>query len=182
MKQGEEQKVTVRISANASDELALELSPRNGVSIKNQITVSPYMSVKLEGDEAFKIVALTPEDQFVAKDKFTQWQFRVKAQDSGEHELDLLVGVREIGSGRQEVRFNPTYEQKVIIEVDRTYVLVRFWNENWKYILGTLLLPVAWFYVKRRWGEKKDKKEEPDDEKEGETKDPEDADDGKGDE
>ena len=188
MKQGVETKVTVRISANTSEDLTVGLRketemPKPPVTIE-KINVLPHMTVKLLGNKAFEIVPLTPEEQFVAKDAFTQWQFNVTPLKSGEQELDLLVGVRvQEPTGDKETRFHPTYEHTVMVEVDRVFVVTHFFEENWKWIIGTMLFPVFLILLKRRFDNEKKKKSEEKEAKEEESEDEveKDDDDGKGD-
>jgi len=150
MKQGEGQRVTIRISANSSEDLSRNLA--NAPPYKtDKIRVAPYMTVKLKGDpEVFQIVALTPDDQFVAQDTFTQWLFDVKPLESGIQELNLLVGVRvRIGDSAQETRLDLFYERKLTVEVDRVWATMHFFGNNWKWIIGTILLPVIAWIIKQ---------------------------------
>jgi hypothetical protein len=188
MKQGKETKVTIRISANASENLANDLrnekeGPEPPIVVEN-VSVLPHMTVKLVGGKAFDIVPLTPEEQFVAKDTFTQWQFNVTPLKSGEQELDLLVGVRVTnGAGGKEERFHPTYERKIVVEVDRVYIVEHFVEGNWQWLISAILLPFIGLWIRKRRkrldGEKEKKGgEEKEKEKKGEPDETED-DDGK---
>jgi hypothetical protein len=148
MNQGQETKVTVRISANSSEDLTKGL--KGAMPINDSIAVAPRMSVKLDGGDAFEIVPLTPENQLVATDTFTQWQFNVRALEAGDQELDVLVGLRvKMGSEDEESRFYPTYERMINVKVNRIYVVRHFLSENWKWLIATLILPALAFLIKK---------------------------------
>jgi len=170
MKQGEEQKVTVRISANTTEELGKDLGGSVTPKVET-IGVFPHMTVKLIGGEAFDIKPLTPEEQFVAEDTFTQWQFNVLPLESGEQELDLLVGVRVVGlaaSGQQEQRFYPTFTRKVKVSVDRVFSVKHWFKEYWKWLVGGNGFPALLLLLKKVLD--RGKKEKAAETKEGEKK------------
>jgi hypothetical protein len=158
MKQGEARTVAVRISTNTIEDLNRGLP---GVTRSEEIKVAPYMTVMLKGDsEAFEIIPLTPDEQFISTDTYTQWQFHIRPLKSGIQELDLLIGVRIKKEGStQESRFYPTFERKVDVTIDRGWVAKRFFTKNWKWIVGTLLLPIAWFLIKKKYGDHEDESE-----------------------
>jgi hypothetical protein len=152
MTQGSEQRITVRIAANTSQDLTRGLAASNPAHTED-IQVAPYMTVKLIGDaEAFQITPFTPEEQFIATDTYTQWQYSVKPLEAGTKELDLLVGVRvkEPGSS-QESRFYPTYERKVEVTVDRAYEVKHFLGKKWQWIVGGILLPIFLLWLGKKF-------------------------------
>src|SRR5689334_2640168 len=149
MTQGEEQMVVVRISLDKTEDLTKGLPPNSKATV-DAIAVVPNMTVKLDDGNDFGIVPLTPEKQFIARDRFTEWEFRVTAFEAGIHELHLHVGIRtKIGPVESDERFYPMYEHKIVVKVNRVYVVERFLGENWKWMIGTLCLPVIWYLVKR---------------------------------
>jgi hypothetical protein len=151
MKQGEEQRITIRIATDSPDKLGKDLAGEPAFK-RDSLTVAPYMTVKLKAkdSEAFEIVSQSPEDQFVGSDTFTEWRFDVKPLKSGLQELDLMVGVRIKDAGSQEIRFEPSYDRKLNVKVDAVWVITRFVSKNWKWIIGTLLLPIVGYLIKRK--------------------------------
>jgi len=151
MKQGEEQRITIRIATGSPDKLGKDLAGEPAFK-RDSLTVAPYMTVKLKAkdSEAFEITAQSPEDQFVGSDTFTEWRFDVKPLKSGLQELDLMVGVRIKDAGSQEIRFEPSYDRKLNVKIDAVWVFARFVSKNWKWIIGTLLLPIVGYLIKRK--------------------------------
>jgi hypothetical protein len=72
MKQGVDEKATVRIAGTLAEDLSKQYFEKLGKS-KN-IEVFPKMTVHLKSGSAFKIKPLTEDDQIVLKDKVTEWR------------------------------------------------------------------------------------------------------------
>jgi hypothetical protein len=151
MKQGEEDPITVRIAGNRTIDITSGLPQRPTPTIE-PIIVMPYMTVKLFGGESFKVDKLTPENQFVKEDDFSEWKFKVKALKAGKHELDLEVGVRvKTATGTDEYSFKPTYEREINIDVDRRYAIMAFLKENFTAIASataTIVVGAIGFVIK----------------------------------
>jgi hypothetical protein len=152
MKQGRKERVTVRISKNALEDLKKDIPPDRNTTI-DKIDVLPFMTVKLSGGDAFQVESLEKkEDQFVGADRFTDWNYDVTPSKSGEQELDLAVGVRiKLPTGGEEVRFYPLYERKVKVSVSVWYSTTHFVSDHWEWIAGTVLIPLlVWAWNNRK--------------------------------
>jgi hypothetical protein len=75
MKQGVDEKATVRIAGTLAEDLSKQYFEKLGKS-KN-IEVFPKMTVHLKSGSAFKIKPLTEDDQIVLKDKVTEWRYLI---------------------------------------------------------------------------------------------------------
>jgi len=148
MKQGKRETITVRISANTADDLTGDLTAHPVVVAP--IAVSPHMTVRLESDGSFDIPPNPNENQFVAADTFTQWQFDVTPRETGKHDLRLEVGMRVSTTRdgvKEDMRLNPTYVRTVMVDVDRVWTLKTFLKDNWKWLMG-IVLTVVGFLIK----------------------------------
>jgi len=95
--------IEVRIASTISADIAKGLKGQGKAQIEN-IQVGPLMAVTLSGEEAFDIKPLTPKDQFVAQDAFTEWSYHVLPLESGTHRLSLLSKTAfwvELSMGKQ---------------------------------------------------------------------------------
>ena len=104
-----------------------------------KIEVKPYMTVRLIGrdDRAFHVSSETAENQMVPDDGFAEWRFTVQAIESGDHILDLEVGVRAKNTrSKDELTFQPNFHRTIHVIVNRSFAWKRFWNNNWKWVLG----------------------------------------------
>jgi hypothetical protein len=152
MKQGKKERVTVRISKNALEDLKKDIPPDRNTTI-DELDVLPFMTVKLSGGDAFEVDSLEKkEDQFVGADRFTDWNYEITPLKSGEQELDLSVGTRiKLPMGGEEVRFYPLYERKVRVTVSLWYSTTHFFGDHWEWIAGTVLIPLlVWAWSNRK--------------------------------
>ena len=131
--------------------------PANRLFLLDEINILPYMSVKLDGGDAFKIRTLQLEDQFVSLDRATEWNFDVTALDSGEQHLNLVVGVRLKHSGESdETRFYPLYDRKIDVEVDVGFTVTQFVTNHWEALLTIIVIPLVGLGY-REWRNRKKK-------------------------
>lgn len=153
MEQGQQQRIAVRISANALEDLTKDMPQDRDISV-DKIDVLPFMTVKLSGDEAFKIRSLQPDNQFVSTDRYSEWDYDVTAVKSGIHDLDLTVGVRlKLKDGGEETRFYPLYTRKIAISVGPWYAVTHFATDHWEWFLTVILVPLIGYWWKTRKGQ-----------------------------
>jgi hypothetical protein len=157
MVEGHEVNIPVRISANLVEDLTKGL-PAADEATSASIPVYTLMGVRLQGDEGFQIVPPPEQDQFVAKDQFTEWNYRVTPVASGNHVLTLLVGVRlPLPGGHEESRFKPLLERKVTVRVNVRYATMRFLGEHVDLFLTALVFGPSGFGL-RMWIEDRKRK------------------------
>jgi hypothetical protein len=134
MRQGKDQTIVVRISKNASESISAGYTNEGNPA---RLQVFPYMAVRVDGGKAFDIKPLTPENQFVATDRYTEWQFQVVPLESGDQHIEVIVGVRvKIAPGDTETRFSPTYRKTITVEINRHYAIGKYWDANYPWISG----------------------------------------------
>lgn len=114
-------------------------------AITDKIRIAPIMQAKLidPSGKSFNIIPITPERQMVEPFGYTLWKWKVTPLTPGANSLlisvDIIIGTNiksiEVYEGMIKVISNET-------NWDR---FVNFFNENWKYLLSTLLLPFGIF-------------------------------------
>lgn len=113
--------------------------------ITEEVRITPTMRAKLidPSGSSFKIVQITPETQIVEPNGYTLWKWHVTPIVPGVNPLlisvDIIVGDDsksiEVYEGTIQVISNETTLDKIM----------NFFEENWKYLLSTLLLPFGIF-------------------------------------
>ena len=96
------------------------------------------MSLKLTGS-AFKIDPITPEQQAVAENDYTEWSWMVHPLDWGDQLLTLSVCAKlDISKTRTESRcaFSSNYPIKV--KTDPVYAVTHFVKDDPKWSITTL--------------------------------------------
>ena len=150
------EKVTVRIAKSFTDEMLSGLSRRPTFDSLEQIGTS--MKVQLKSDPGdFDIVAINSEEQAITDRGFTEWNWGVSPNTSGEHRL-YIVAVIVAGD---KVKDHQPYEKVINVKVNPVYSTKKFARNNWAYILTTILGGTSiiggavglW----RRYGPKKEK-------------------------
>jgi hypothetical protein len=141
------ERVEVRISDAdvALSKLSEGLRGR-GVPRIDTLEITPLMRVTLTADpKDFSIRALSTQDQLVRPGTVARWDFDVAALRSGLHRLRLLASMRVKVEGKDEVVDLPSYESEVRVRVAPVRAVGQFCAENWKWIVGTVAIPiVAW--------------------------------------
>lgn len=97
MRQGKQEKIEVRISRSASQDVATTIRERMRSSAQVEgIQVAPFMMVQLRDADGstFKIVPLTEEKQAVGGEDYTAWSWSVTPLLSGQQILYMSVGTR----------------------------------------------------------------------------------------
>ena len=152
MRLGVQGRAVVRISANFQENLSAGLEARVSKDDIEPLQIGPYMTVKLNGEgDAFRIDALTPGDQFVAQEHFTEWAWDIQPEESGQQKLHLAIGLRlKLKNAGQEVRFYPVKEKVITVRVNPAYSLRRFVGKNWQWLCSFLLIPLGGLWWKRR--------------------------------
>ena len=152
MKVGVKERVEVRIAKTITDDLSSGLRGR-GVPQIEEIKVGTFMKVRLTGDN-FDIEPLGHEEQLVAGEGFTQWDWDVIPLKSGIQLLLLIVTVRiKIPDDGEETKDYPVFERQIRVKVNRIYTIKKFIEKHWKWIITTIISSgiIAWI-VKNWWG------------------------------
>jgi|GEM_PF-3236824 len=152
MRVGVRERVEVRISQDVAQDLTVNLKGQ-GLPQLEEIRVATFMKVQLSAED-FEITPLNEAEQFVAADTFTEWAWDVLPQKAGLKSLRLLVTVRLKLDGSEEKRDYPVLDRTVTVAVNRLYTTKMFVKEHWKWIAGSMILPVVAWIVKEYLGKK----------------------------
>lgn len=131
-----------------------------GEVLSAEIDITPRMSASLKG-EGFKISPITPEIQAVLTNKPTEWRWDITPQVRKSSTLSLYLTVnmimnvqgaetsRAVESFRHEIRVNVTPQDWLDRIVDAL-------SGEWKWLLGTIFIPLFVWWFKQRQGKKKE--------------------------
>jgi len=134
MRVGVRERVEVRISKNITEDLSTGLKGRGEPQIEN-ISVNTFMKVHLTGDN-FDIKTLSEEEQAVSDEGFTQWEYDVIPNKSGNQILQLVVTVRiKIPGGEEKITY-PVFERDINVKVNLIYSITHL---GWRWIIGTII-------------------------------------------
>jgi len=144
---GKNYRIKIRIQSGASDIKSSDLSNVR----KSKIRTSSVMGVNLLDPEgnAFKITKINGEEQIVESSHFTQWDFSVSPIKSGKKNLLVKVAIKT-DKGEKEIVF----EDDVVVKNKVSIRIKSFWEENWKWVFSTLLIPIfLYFWSKGKKGQ-----------------------------
>jgi hypothetical protein len=137
---GQSERVTVRIAKDAGAGNISVSMPGTGEATVEPIKVGTFMKARLQG-KGFDIQPLNNEEQVVAGDTFTEWQWDVTPREAGPHTLSLLVTVRiNVPEMGEEQRDFPVKDAVVNVRVTPSAAAQRFMQDNGSWLL---LLVVA---------------------------------------
>ena len=114
-----------------------------------QIRTSRRMSVDLSDPDpniSFKISKINSDQQFIEKENFTEWIFKVSPTRSGKKNLNLVVSIISDEGVKQIV-----YEDFVEVSNSIPVKIKSFWEENWQWLFSSMLIPI-FIYL---WGKRK---------------------------
>lgn len=145
------ERVTVRIAKEAGADNIGTGMPGTGEATVEPIKVGTFMKARLQG-RGFDILPLSNEEQVVAGDTFTEWQWDVTPREAGLHKLSLLVTVRiNVPGMGQEQRDFPVKDATVNVKVTPVGAAQRFLQENgaWLLLLVVALSAIGIFFAVR---------------------------------
>jgi hypothetical protein len=150
MKVGKTARVVARI---AGDTVSIE-TLKNGLptedSAKIEVTATPIstkMKMTLKGAD-FDITPLSSEEQLVAGDTPTQWEWDIVPKHAGTLRLHLAAVV-EINNLSRDFT---TVDRDIAVQVDPVDQVTGFISKNWQWLIATLTAVVgaAWKYYASR--------------------------------
>ena len=144
MRVGKQEVVEARIAKTLSVELEADLKGR-GDPIIEELKVGDVMKANLRGS-SFQIKTLSSKAQVVPDDDFAHWTWKVTPVKRGPQSLKLLVSVQiKVQGASDTVRDLPVYERDIEVKINPVYSTKVFVGTNWKWISGTIAIPViAW--------------------------------------
>jgi hypothetical protein len=145
MKVDRRERIEVRIAdINVAVEVLREGLRGRGVPQSDELEIAPLMRVELRADpKHFSIQTLSTPDQALRRTTVVRWDFDVTPLRGGLHWLRLLASMRVKVEGKDEVIDLPSYESEVRVRVAPFRAVGQFCVENWKWIAGTVAIPVV---------------------------------------
>jgi hypothetical protein len=132
---GQTERVTVRIAKDAGAVDIGTSMPGSGQATVEPIKVGTFMKARLQG-RGFDIQPLSNEEQVVAGDTFTEWQWDVTPREAGPHKLSLLITVRiNVPEMGEEQRDFPVKDAEVNVRVTPNMAAQRFMQDNGSWLL-----------------------------------------------
>ena len=116
-----------------------------------QIKIAERMQATLTG-EGFEITPSEPQEQAVSGTEPTEWHWTVSSKEAGQQELQLdlyvLVVLKDSPPMPRKIR---TFTKTIRVRVTLGRRLAGFVGDNWQWLWGTLLVPLAgWLWARRR--------------------------------
>ena len=142
-------RVELRLDLQLPPSTLIKTISARGVVEYATIKVSDRMTAHLYGDD-FAITANTPETQAISGRESTSWQWTVKPKTAGQCELCLnLTAIIDIDGSREE-RNIETFSRTIQVIVTPGQRAKKFAKENWKWVGGTILIPLVGWWWKQR--------------------------------
>lgn len=156
MVQGTPMDIIVSIGFKNDERLRARLAP--GTLTVEQIPIGATMSAELVGDDhQFEVTPLTPAEQS-GVGAVTTWTWRVTPLSSGHLALTLRVSALiRLSNGDHTSRQMLLKKAQIDVEASPGYILARFWNDHWEWMLGSplLLAILGWLWTRMRPQKKK---------------------------
>lgn len=151
MKVGVTEIVEARIAKEINEHIAKGLQGR-GVPQVEQIKVGTFMKVHLGGDEFEIKLRSNSEEQLIANEGFTTWEWDVTPHKGGPHTLLLTVTVRlKLPNGKEETQDYPVFRRPIDVVVDPVFSIKDFIVKYWQWVIGTLIIPfIGWIAMKKK--------------------------------
>ncbi len=154
MEVGKTYTVNLRI-AKQKDSISIKIGMPVGVT--DEVRVGSTMEAKLEdpGVDKFEIIPLDSKIQTIEDDEdFTMWRWTVRPLKKGNNELILVVTIKD----KDLTKDIPVYDKKILVHANYFYTIKGFTEENWKYILTTIVIPLLGFFTHKTVKKNKKKK------------------------
>ncbi|HEX8494177.1 MAG TPA: hypothetical protein VF658_15120 [Pyrinomonadaceae bacterium] len=139
MKVGAPETIEVRIANSLISDLEKGLKGK-GASQVEEVKVSAYMGVLLNGtEEFFHITLKNREQKIVADDQYTEWIFNVTPLKQGKPSLYLTpYNVIDTPAGEKTYE-HPSFIREINVTTTLTYTILKFFRDNWKEIIGIFI-------------------------------------------
>lgn len=139
-----------------ADQLSDDLKSK--IIEKKKIKISKVLIAKLTAID-FTVTNITPEEQVVTENSPTQWLWELQPKTAGKHSVELTVTAVFKINGEDSVHTLRTFAKVIQVDITTKQIISAWLNQYWQWILSSLILPLALFFLKGRLN----KKELPDD-------------------
>lgn len=129
-------------------DLEKDLTVRGNKTSK-KIQVSRVLRATLTAPD-FQVTNITDEEQVLADTESTEWLWMLKPKTSGTHEINLSVTAVVKVNGRESKHHLKTFDKTIVIEITKQQVVESWFDENWKWVISTLIIPLLIFLFKER--------------------------------
>lgn len=130
------------------EQLEKELTVSGNKFSKN-IKITKIVKATLTAPD-FDIKNITEEEQFITLDQPTEWLWILSPKASGTYQVNLSVtAIMNIG-GRESKHHIKTFERNITVEITHKQIISKWWNENWKWVTSTIVIPLLIFLLKDR--------------------------------
>lgn len=158
MKVGNLSRATVSITKALNDSILFSSLNSTHFTTK-EVKVSSKVKVVLldpSDKQNFSINPLNTEEQFVDDTTNTIWLWNIVPLRSGENDLLLRATVNVITDLGETPRDIPIFEKKVTVQASPFKATNQFFQDNWQWIAGTILIPLLlWGYKRIKTKKKK---------------------------
>jgi hypothetical protein len=157
MKVGERYDVTFSITQSLNENILFKGLDSTKFEIRN-IDVSSGMRVLIYDPEKgrnFEIHSQSANIQHVTSNKNTTWLWHIKPLKKGSHKIIAKVHATIYTERGTEREINQiVFNEEINVEATPVFTLSNFFNSNWQWLFGTLLIPLfVYFYRKRKKSE-----------------------------
>lgn len=151
MDQGQSETVSIRISPDKSAEVGKGF--KHGPPALQEIRVGPLMKAKLYGPSEDFIITPIGEEKKIIKAPYTEWTWRVTPLTGGDKKMEVSVYAElMLPNGDHEPYEAFTGSANIFVHVNPLYVVRKFVQENWQWLLGSpiLLGLIGWLWARVR--------------------------------
>lgn len=146
MKAGTKNRIVLRIGREINIDLKENLKGI-GTPILERLKLSNRIQAYLFGNDFF-VDPLNRKSQFLDDSNFTEWAWDVTPVKSGELELKLRISLRMRLPYGEEHKDYPIIENTIKVKPNSIYSAKIFLQENWKWVITALILPLIGWSVK----------------------------------
>ncbi|MBE9580944.1 MAG: hypothetical protein IMF18_04930 [Proteobacteria bacterium] len=124
---------------------------REGAKIK----ISDRMEARLKAPN-FLITPISPEIQAISRKETTEWKWEIKPKSTGRHYVHLTLSALLNVEGESTPRAIRTFDRRIEIDITWGQLATGFLNNNWQWLWAALIVPLAgWIWKKKYGGRKK---------------------------
>ncbi len=146
----------ISLKLDATKNIASLLNELDGVEKESAVIMySNRMKAELISDKnAFEITSISPDIQAISSVNTTTWKWDVTPLELGDQYLHLSLTAFLIIEGKETPLSIKTFDKVIKVNVSYTDEISFFIQNNWKWIFGSLLFPLAGFWWKNNYNKK----------------------------